>query len=127
MGIEKLSRDLDIVNLLDMIKGYQVMKQVLFNQDERFLLHLQRRDMIDTTDTDPDQEFKMQFKMSSQAERSRSRYVFNALQRKLGSAVQSGEDFLVEEEQRESVRKLLKRFENRKLENQEFRILQGVL
>ena len=45
-GIEKLSRDLDIVNLLDIVKGFHVMKQVLFNQDERFFLHLQRRDMI---------------------------------------------------------------------------------
>ena len=38
------------------------MKQVLFNQDERFLLHLQRRDMIDTTDTDSDKEFKLSFR-----------------------------------------------------------------
>lgn len=39
-GIEKLSRDLDIVNLLDMVKGYHVMKQVLFSEDDRFLLQL---------------------------------------------------------------------------------------
>ena len=45
-GIEKLSRDLDIVNLLDIVKGFHVMKQVLFSQDDRFFLHLQRRDMI---------------------------------------------------------------------------------
>ena len=45
-GIEKLKRDLDIVNLLSLIKGYHVMKQVLFSPDERFLLKMQRRDLI---------------------------------------------------------------------------------
>ena len=45
-GIEKLSKDLDIVNLLKIVKGYHVMMQVLFNQDDRFMLQLQRRDMI---------------------------------------------------------------------------------
>ena len=52
-GVEKLSRDLDIVNLLDMIRGFHVMKQVLFSQDERFLLHLQHRDMIQSSDSAP--------------------------------------------------------------------------
>ena len=50
-GIEKLERDLDIVNLLDIVKGYHVMKQVLFSQDDRFLLQLQRRDMIYSSET----------------------------------------------------------------------------
>lgn len=45
-GTNKLNRDLDIVNLLEMIKDYHLMKQVLFNQDERFFLKLQRRDLI---------------------------------------------------------------------------------
>ena len=44
--MDKLSRDLDIVNLLDIIRGYHVMKSVLFNFNDRFLLHLQRRDTI---------------------------------------------------------------------------------
>ena len=33
-GISKLNHDLDIVNLLEIVKGYNVMKQVLFNHDE---------------------------------------------------------------------------------------------
>ena len=49
--MEKLSRDLDIVNLLDIVKGFHVMKQVLFSQDDRFFLHLQRRDMIYSSET----------------------------------------------------------------------------
>ena len=39
-GIKKLSHDLDIVNLLEMIKGFHIMKQVLFNHDDRYLLKL---------------------------------------------------------------------------------------
>jgi len=39
-GIDKLSKNLDIVNLIDMMKGYHVMKQVLFSQEDRFLLRL---------------------------------------------------------------------------------------
>ena len=45
-GIEKLSRDLNVEGLLEMVRGYHVMKQVLFSQDDRFLLRLQRRDVI---------------------------------------------------------------------------------
>ena len=39
-GMDKLSRDLDIVNMLDIIRGFHVMKQVLFSFNDRFLLHL---------------------------------------------------------------------------------------
>lgn len=45
-GKHKLNRDLDIINLLEMIKDYHLMKQVLFSQDDRFFLALQHRDMI---------------------------------------------------------------------------------
>ena len=55
-GIEKLERDLDIVKLLDIVKGYHVMKQVLFSQDDRFFLHLQRRDMIYSSETETEAE-----------------------------------------------------------------------
>ena len=64
-GTDKLSRDLDIVNILDMVKGYHVMKQVLFSQDDRFLLKLQRRDMIhssSTEDNDNDNEMDLAFR-----------------------------------------------------------------
>ena len=44
-----LFRDLDIVNLLEMIKDYHLMKQVLFTEDDRFFLQLQHRDMICTS------------------------------------------------------------------------------
>ena len=35
-----LSRDLDIVNLLELIKDYKLMKDVFFTQDDLFLLKL---------------------------------------------------------------------------------------
>ena len=53
-GRDKLYRDLDIVNLLEMIKDYHVMKQVLFTHDDRFFLQLQHRDMICTTSSEQD-------------------------------------------------------------------------
>ena len=55
-GIDKLSRDLDIVNLLDLIKGYRVMKQVLFSQQDRFLLQMQRRDVIYSSSSEEQNE-----------------------------------------------------------------------
>ena len=45
-GMNKLNRDLDIVKLLEMVKDYRVMKQVIFSHDDRFFLQLQHRDMI---------------------------------------------------------------------------------
>ena len=47
-----LFRDLDIVNLLEMIKDYHLMKQVLFSQDDRVFLQLQQRDMICTSSSE---------------------------------------------------------------------------
>ena len=38
-GTEKLERDLDIVELLDIIHGFRVMKKTLFTKDERYLMH----------------------------------------------------------------------------------------
>ena len=55
-GVEKLERDLDIVSYLEMVHGYRVMKQVLFDEDDRFFLNFQRRDLIDVSESDPEQE-----------------------------------------------------------------------
>ena len=46
-----LSRDLDIVNLLEMVKYYGLMRQVFFSQDDRFFLKLQHRNMICTDES----------------------------------------------------------------------------
>ena len=51
-GKHKLNRDLDIINLLEMVKDYHLMRQVLFNQDDRFFLALQHRDMICESSTE---------------------------------------------------------------------------
>ena len=47
-GLKKLERDLDIVNLIDLIKGYRVMRKVLFNHDQRFLMKFQKQDVLDS-------------------------------------------------------------------------------
>ena len=56
-GKEMLYRDLDIVNLLEMIKDYHMMRQVLFTEDDRFFLQLQHRDMICSTTSEEDLSF----------------------------------------------------------------------
>ena len=58
-GKDKLYRDLDIVRLLEMIKDYHVMKQVLFTHDDRFFLQLQHRDMIcsSTSENESDEQY----------------------------------------------------------------------
>ena len=55
-GKDKLYRDLDIVRLLEMIKDYHVMKQVLFTHDDRFFLQLQHRDMICSSTSENDSD-----------------------------------------------------------------------
>ena len=64
-GEDMLFRDLDIVNLLEMIKDYKLMKQVLFSQDDRVFLQLQQRDMICTSSSDDeDNEAELKAKRS---------------------------------------------------------------
>ena len=107
-GIAKLDRDLDIVKLLDIVKGYHVMKQVLFSQDDRFFLHLQRRDMIHSSGTDTDQETRQK------AIRSEPRQAYDSMLNLNKS---------MDEDQKAEVRRILKRFEGRKLKTRELRIL----
>ena len=107
--MEKLSRDLDIVNLLDIVKGFHVMKQVLFNQDDRFFLHLQRRDMIYSSDTS----------LCEKEEQGR-----DSLKLQLEESLGSG--LVFDQEKANTLRKVLNRFQGRQLEDREFRILQGV-
>jgi len=47
-----LNRDLDVVNFLQMMKNYHLIKQVMFTQDDRFLTKLQHRDMICTSSSE---------------------------------------------------------------------------
>lgn len=56
-GIGKLSRDLDISNLLEMVQVYRVMKQTLFSQDDRFFLRMQKRDLICSSETGEEGDF----------------------------------------------------------------------
>ena len=49
-GIKKLSHDLDITNILDIIKGSRIMRYLVLNKDDHFLLKNQREYMIDSSD-----------------------------------------------------------------------------
>ena len=56
-GERKLTRDLDIVNLIDMIKGYRCLRKVLFDRNQLFFLKFQRRDvLISTSEPDDDKD-----------------------------------------------------------------------
>ena len=46
--MKKLERDLDIVNLVKLIQGYRVMRKVLFNHDQRFLMKFQKQDVLNS-------------------------------------------------------------------------------
>ena len=48
--MKKLERDLDIVNLINLMKGYRIMRKVLFNHDQRLLLKFQKQDVINSDD-----------------------------------------------------------------------------
>ena len=113
-GGEMLSRDLDIVNLLEMIKYIHLMSSVLLSQDDRFFLQLQHRDMI-CTDTSEDEVTKIVKSDISSHQPSTTKHV-NILEQKD-----------LDQEQKETVRDILKRYEGRHLSDREFRILQGVL
>ena len=43
-----LDNDLDVVNYLNLVKGFRVMKQVLFNQDQLLFLKFQKADVVNT-------------------------------------------------------------------------------
>ena len=47
-----LGRDLDVVNFLEMVKDYNMMKQVLFDENDRFLLRHQQKNMICTSSSE---------------------------------------------------------------------------
>ena len=43
-----LDNDLDVVNYLKMVKGFRLMRQVLFNQDQLLFLKFQKADVVNT-------------------------------------------------------------------------------
>ena len=49
-GIKKLEADLDIVNILEIIKRARVLVNLTLTKDENLLLKSQRNDVIDSTD-----------------------------------------------------------------------------
>ena len=48
-GIEKLDKDLDIENILEMIKRARVLVNLTLTKDENLLLKCQRHDVIDSS------------------------------------------------------------------------------
>ena len=45
-GIAKLERDLDVVELLHIVQCFHVMKKLLFEKDERYLLKHKRANIV---------------------------------------------------------------------------------
>ena len=48
-GIEKLDKDLDVENVLEMIKRARVLVNLTLTKDENLLLKCQRHDIIDSS------------------------------------------------------------------------------
>ena len=57
-GIKKLSHDLDITNLLDIIKGSRTMRYLVLNKDDHFLLKNQQKNVIDSNASESEFEWK---------------------------------------------------------------------
>ena len=57
-GIKKLSHDLDIVNILDIIKGSRTMRYLVLNKDDHFLLKNQHKNLIDSDASESEDEWK---------------------------------------------------------------------
>ena len=57
-GIKKLSHDLDIVNILDIIKGSRTMRYLVLNKDDHFLLKNQHKNVIDSDASESEFEWK---------------------------------------------------------------------
>ena len=55
-GIKKLNKDLDIVKILDMIKGFRTLNEILFNKEDIFFLKNQRRDIINSQSESSDDD-----------------------------------------------------------------------
>ena len=47
-GVQKLDQDLDVVNLLAMVKLFRSLRHLTFSRDERLFLKFKRRDTINS-------------------------------------------------------------------------------
>ncbi len=45
-GKKKLDRDLDIGNFIQLSKDYRIMRKVLFDHDQRFMMKFQKQDVL---------------------------------------------------------------------------------
>ena len=118
-----LSQDLDIVNLLEMIKDYKLMKDVFFTQDDRFFLKLQHRDMIcsGSTSSEDHGDLSSSANQSSAKQQPRrdskrtslgnSLFADKAMRHGIFDEIKEKMD----DSQKEFVRSLLKRYEGRNL------------
>ena len=55
-GIRKLEADLDIENILEMIKRARVLVNLTLSKDENLLLKCQRHDIIDSSNSSNEEE-----------------------------------------------------------------------
>ena len=108
-GQKMLDNDLDIVNYLKMVKGFRLMRQVLFNQDQLLLLKFQKADVVNT---EPES--------SSLSEMEKSEYV----------SIEGAEALTksVRESAKSEIKRALQKFMGKKIKSRkDFRILQGIL
>ena len=115
-GIKKLEVDLDIVNILEMIKRARVLVNLTLTKDENLLLKSQRNDVIDSTD---DEDGGNPSSEDGSEELDQLQLMYRNLNRIF--AVDGVE--VIDESQKRDFRKVLNRYEGREINQAQFRIL----
>ena len=103
-GKKKLTRDLDIVKLIQHNQRNFINSQVIFNHDERFLLQFQRRNVIDPDSSSDEENIK-----------EHEKYDWKALQQPERK-----------QDKEPLVKKILERIQGKTVDDQTRRILMGI-
>ena len=113
MGMEKLERDLDIVNFINLTKAYRVMQQILFNNSQLMFMNFQRCDVLcaekfDEAETAHSNTLKLQKKIKNLLKGDFNKY--------------SGRELA-----KNAIKERLQKFQDKQLKTRDYRTLQGVL
>lgn len=110
-GERKLTRDLDIVNLIDSIKEHRCMLKVLFDINQLFFLKFQRRDVLNSDSELEHEQFD---------DEALEQYKKLLVQGKLA-------DSSKRDKAKDEIRNKLQKYHGKPLTQKDFRVLQGVL
>ena len=117
-GIEKLEKQLDVSNLINNQQLVRIIKNVLFDEDEKFLLQFQKNEVLDvgssTSSSDQSDEHEHEDEILGKLCREN----YDQFDKKAQSD---------RKKFRTNVKRRLKKYEGRRIDQIEFRVLQGIL